>query len=71
MQRLDRALDSHPFRAVLGIRLLTFTWPVMPAVLALSRVRFWPMVAATLLGIAPMIAVDVFLGERLGSLLFS
>ena len=69
--QLDQALERRPFWAVLVIRLLTFTWPVVPAMLAVSRVRFWPMVLATSLGIAPMTALDVFLGEKLSAYLFS
>ena len=70
LHRFDRSLETQPFRAVLVMRLLTFTWPLMPAVLAVSRVRFWPMVVATVIGLVPMIAFDVWVGERLSDYLF-
>jgi len=57
-------LLRRPFRTVLVIRLLTFTWPVVPGLLGVSGVRIAPMLTATLLGLAPMIAVDVWLGAR-------
>jgi uncharacterized membrane protein YdjX (TVP38/TMEM64 family) len=70
LHRFDRTLEERPFRSVLVMRLLTFTWPVMPAVLAVSKVRFWPMSLATALGLVPMIAFDVWVGERLSTYLF-
>jgi uncharacterized membrane protein YdjX (TVP38/TMEM64 family) len=70
LHRFDTALEQRPFRAVLVMRLLTFTWPVVPAVLAVSKVRFWPMLLATALGLVPMIAFDVWAGERLSAYLF-
>jgi uncharacterized membrane protein YdjX (TVP38/TMEM64 family) len=70
-RRIESALTTRPFRTVLVLRLLSFTWPMMPALLAASRVRFLPMVAATLLGIAPMTALDVWIGERISNALFA
>ncbi len=60
--RYERAFVERPFRTVLLFRLMTFTWTLGPAVLGVSRVRVGPMLAATLVGLAPGIAVDVWLG---------
>lgn len=61
----ERALIERPLRSVLLLRLLTFTWTVAPALLGVSRVRFSPMVTATVLGLMPGIALDVWVGESL------
>jgi uncharacterized membrane protein YdjX (TVP38/TMEM64 family) len=58
-------LVARPFRSVLLIRLVSFTWPLVPPLLAVSRVRFAPMLAATFVGLAPGVALDVFVGQSL------
>ncbi len=65
LQRYERALIERPLRSVLLFRLLTFTWTAAPAVLGVSRVRFSPMLAATVVGLMPGIAIDVWLGAGL------
>ena len=70
LQRYEAALAERPFRGVLVLRLLCFTWPLLPLVFGVSRVGFWPMISATALGISPMIAVDVWLGGSLLDSLF-
>ena len=57
-------LLAQPFRMVLVLRLLTFTWPLAPAALGVSGVPVLPMLGATALGLAPVVALDVWLGER-------
>jgi uncharacterized membrane protein YdjX (TVP38/TMEM64 family) len=63
--RYERALVERPLRTVAVFRLLSFTWPLAPAILGVSRVRVGPMLAGTLLGLAPTIALDVWLGALL------
>lgn len=62
VQKYERNLVERPFRTIVLIRLVTFTWPLMSMVLGVSRVRFAPMFFATIVGLAPGIAFDVFLG---------
>jgi len=62
LRRYERAFVERPFRTVLLLRLMTFTWPLAPAILGVSRVRVRPMAAATALGLMPIIALDVWLG---------
>lgn len=62
VQKYEQNLVDRPFRTVVLIRLVTFTWPLMSMVLGVSRVRFVPMLFATIVGLAPGIAFDVFLG---------
>ncbi len=63
LRRYERALVERPFFSVFVFRLLTFTWTVSPAMLGISHVRFSPMLAATVVGLMPGIALDVWLGE--------
>jgi uncharacterized membrane protein YdjX (TVP38/TMEM64 family) len=63
--RYEHALVERPLRTVLVFRLLSFTWPLAPAILGVSRVPVQPMLAGTVLGLAPTIAVDVWLGALL------
>lgn len=65
LHRYDRALIERPVRSVFIMRLLTFTWTLAPAILGVSGVRTWPMVGATLLGLLPTVAFDVWLGAKL------
>ncbi len=62
--RYERALVERPFRSVLLLRLTTFTWPLAPALLGISRVRARPMIAGTAVGLLPIVAFDVWLGTR-------
>jgi uncharacterized membrane protein YdjX (TVP38/TMEM64 family) len=65
LARYEAALAERPFRSVLVLRILCFTWPLLPLLLGVSRVSFWPMLAATALGISPTLALDVWLGGSL------
>jgi uncharacterized membrane protein YdjX (TVP38/TMEM64 family) len=65
LRRFERALLERPFRAVVTFRILSFTWPLAPALLGVSRVRVRPMLAGTVVGLAPTVAIDVWLGELL------
>lgn len=65
LARYEQALADKPFRIVLVFRLLAFTAPLLPLLLGVSRVPFWPMIAATAIGISPAIALDVWLGGSL------
>lgn len=58
----EQRLVDRPFQTVLLLRLVTFTWPLVNMLLGVSRVRFAPMLGATILGLAPGVALDVWLG---------
>lgn len=58
----EQRLVDAPFRYVVLLRVFLFTWPLVSMLLGSSRVRFAPMVAATLVGLAPGVAIDVWLG---------
>jgi len=62
----EERLVARPIRTVTVIRLFTFTWPVVSALLGVSRIRFAPMLIGTTIGLAPTVAFDVlFLTEVL------
>ena len=67
----DAAVTRHPLRTVLILRLLTFTWPPAAALLGVSRIRFAPMVVMTVVGLAPGVAFDVWVGAGFIEWLFS
>lgn len=71
LRRYERAIVERPFRSVLLFRLATFTWPLAPAILGASSVRLPPMLLATVVGLAPGVALDVWLGAGLLSWLLS
>ena len=62
LRRWDGSLAMHGFRTVLVMRLLLFTFGPMQLMLGVSRVRFWPYLAASALGLLPMIALESFVG---------
>jgi uncharacterized membrane protein YdjX (TVP38/TMEM64 family) len=64
LRRFERQLFERPVRSVFVFRLLAFTWPLAPLVLGASRVKFGPMFLATVLGMSPPIALDVWLGAE-------
>ena len=64
LARYQQALASTPLRTVLILRLLTFTWPPAAALLGVSGIRFGPMLAMTLVGLAPGVALDVWVQGR-------
>jgi uncharacterized membrane protein YdjX (TVP38/TMEM64 family) len=65
LRRYERVLIERPFAAVVLFRILSFTWPLAPAILGVSRVRVQPMLLGTVVGLAPTVAFDVWLGELL------
>lgn len=58
----DARLTTHGFQTVLVLRLLLFTFGPMQLMLGVSRVRFIPFVAASAIGLFPMVAAETFLG---------
>lgn len=62
LHRWDGRLATHGFRTVLVMRLLFFTFGPMQLMLGVSRVRFVPYLAASALGMLPMIALESFVG---------
>jgi len=71
LMRYERAFVERPFRSVLILRLMTFTWPLAPALLGVSRIRTRPMIAGTVVGLVPMLAFDVWLGAGAVSWIWS
>jgi uncharacterized membrane protein YdjX (TVP38/TMEM64 family) len=57
----EERLVASPFRTVLVLRLVTFTWPLVSMLLGVSRIRFAPMLGATVLGLVPGVAFDIYL----------
>lgn len=62
MLAYEDKLMARPFRTIVVLRLLLFTWPLVTMLLGVSRVRFLPMLLATVVGLAPGVALDVWLG---------
>jgi len=62
VRRLDDRLVSHGFRTVLLLRLLFYTAPTLQYGLGVSRVRAWPFLAGTVLGVVPFTAVATLVG---------
>jgi uncharacterized membrane protein YdjX (TVP38/TMEM64 family) len=70
LHRYEKVLVEKPFRTVLVLRLLTFTAPLVTMLLGVSRVRYVPMMAATVVGIFPNLVFDVYIGGKLVEWLF-
>ena len=70
LRRWERALVDRPLRTVLLLRLVTFTWPLAPPLLAASRIRAAPMIAATVVGLVPGTALDIWVGAGVVRWLF-
>ena len=62
LARYEQALSSTPLRTVFILRLITFTWPPTAALLGVSGIRFVPMLAMTVIGLVPGVALDVWVG---------
>jgi uncharacterized membrane protein YdjX (TVP38/TMEM64 family) len=62
MRRWDERLAGDGFRTVLVLRLLFFTFGPMQLMLGVSKVRFVPFLAASALGLAPMIVLESYVG---------
>ncbi len=65
LHRWDERLGTHGFRTVLLMRLTLFTFGPMQLMLGVSKVRFAPYLAASAIGLLPMIALETFLGGGL------
>lgn len=70
LRRWDDALAARGFRTVLVMRLLLFTFGPMQLMLGVSAVRFVPFLAATALGVLPLIVVESYVGAGLVAWLF-
>jgi uncharacterized membrane protein YdjX (TVP38/TMEM64 family) len=70
LKRYDHALATRGFRTVLVLRLLFFTFGPMQLMLGVSKVRFGPFVAATALGVLPLVAAETLLGANLVGWIF-
>ncbi len=66
----DERLANHGFRTVLVLRLLLFTFGPMQWLFGVSRVRFWPFLFASMLGLLPGIVLETWLGGNLVEWLF-
>ena len=66
----DGKLATHGFRTVLVMRLLLFTFGPMQLMLGVSKVRFGSYLAASALGMLPMIALESFVGASVIGWLF-
>ena len=58
------------FKAIFLVRLVTFTMHPMMYLMGTARIRFWPMLFATILGYIPAVALDIAVGRGLYDLLF-
>jgi uncharacterized membrane protein YdjX (TVP38/TMEM64 family) len=61
--RYDERLQTHGFRTTLVLRLLFFTFGPMQLMLGVSSVRFVPFIAGSALGLAPLLALESWLGS--------
>lgn len=64
VRRFDERLQSHGFRTVLLLRLVFYTTPSVQWALGVSRVRFAPFLAASILGVAPFTLGTTLVGVR-------
>lgn len=67
--RILAQLDQHPLRSVFWLRVLFQTVPALNYALALSGVRFWQYLLATLLGLPLPIALYCLFFDRLAQYL--
>lgn len=70
LRRWDAKLATHGFRTVLVMRLLLFTFGPMQLMLGVSKVRFAAYLAASAIGLLPMIALDSFVGASVVEWIF-
>jgi len=62
LRRYEARLESHPFLTVIALRLLLWANPLVDMLLAVSEVPLRSYLAATLLGLLPTTAFQVWLG---------
>ncbi len=70
LHKWDKALATHGFRTVLVMRLMLFTFGPMQLMLGVSKVRIVPFLAATAIGVLPLIALESYVGAGVVSWLF-
>lgn len=64
----DDRLYSEGFRTVAMLRLVFYTTPALQYALGVSRVRFAPFLAGTVVGVAPFTLLVTLFGAQLGEL---
>ena len=67
VRRFDERLQSRGFRTVLLLRLIFYTTPSVQWALGVSRVRFPPFLAASVLGVAPFTLASTVVGVRVAA----
>ncbi|MEM8607455.1 MAG: VTT domain-containing protein [Myxococcota bacterium] len=67
VRRFDDRLHSRGFVTVFFLRLVFYTTPTVQYALGVSRVRFGPFLAGTVLGVAPFTILTTFLGVRISA----
>jgi len=65
IRRFDDRLQTRGFRTVFLLRLIFYTTPTLQWALGVSRVRFGPFFAGTVLGVAPFTLMMTLLGVRI------
>lgn len=67
LRRFDDRLQVRGFRTVLLLRLVFYTTPSVQWALGVSRVRFLPFLAASVLGVAPFTLGTTLVGVRVAA----
>ena len=67
VRRFDERLYTHGFRTVLLLRLIFYTTPSVQWALGVSRVRFAPFFAASVIGVAPFTLATTLVGIRVAA----
>ena len=65
LRAYEERLERSPFVGVIVVRLIFFLWPPAHWLLGLSRIRFGPFLAGTVIGFAPGIAIFTWLGKSI------
>lgn len=66
LEQLDNQAAQHGFRTILILRLTpVFPWDAVSFLAGLSRVRFWPYVAATVVGSVPGAVAFSYFGNAM------
>lgn len=67
VRRFDDRLQTHGFRTVLLLHLIFYTTPSVQWALGVSRVGFFPLLAGTVLGVAPFTLLMTLFGIRINA----
>lgn len=67
LRRFDERLLTRGFRTVFLLRLVFYTAPSVQWALGVSRVRFTPFLAGTVLGVAPFTLMMTLIGVRVAA----